>query len=325
MLSFTKLNKDSKAIAVIVDKTKGKTKEVVFLTALKRGQKPNNSEFEERLEKYAASWEDNAFVLRNKYEFHAAPPEDFTPEYKRFVNYIVGKSGSGKSFYTSQFVEKYHIVHPDNKIFYVSNNPLSNDVSYSAELKEQIEEIDLNTVNSVIDFTNFKDCLFIFDDIIDCNISLDPEIFAQRLLEEKRNENPKSTKEVKLTVRETEYMDKLVLKQGQIVKKYIVDSIMNLLKLGRKNGISVVITDHKLYSGIISSEIISESHNVTLFPYVNVSNKKLKEFLMEKLSYDNDQADEILKKNKFYQFDFLTLMTQGVPGYITNNKIKLFL
>lgn len=323
MLSFSKINKDSRAVAIVYDKQKDRTKEVVYLTKKKRGIDYDAEDFSEKLKKYINDDQsDDEISLKSRYEFQPVPPTEFSPDYKRFVNYIVGKSGSGKSFYTSLFVEKYHLLHPNNKIFYISNNPLSNDVSYSEELKEFIQEIDLSTINGVIDFTEFKDSLFIFDDIIDVAISLDPNSIANQIIKEKATSTRQQ--QVELTLKDKEYLDKIVLKRGKIVKQYIIQSIYSLLKLGRKNSLSVLITDHKLFSGDISSQIISESHNITLFPYGNVSNLKLKQFLTEKVSFDKDQAEEIIK-NEFYQYDFLTLLTEGIQGYITNSKLKIFL
>lgn len=327
MLSFKRLSENSKCIAIIYDTKKERTKEVIYLTKLKRGITYDQGDFLEKLKKYTVDEGedeefDNEIKLKDGYEFQPTCALEFTREYSRFVNYIVGKSGSGKSFYTSVYVEKYHLLHPQNKIYYISNNPLSNDISYSQELQDVIEEIDLNTINTVIDFTKFRNCLLIFDDVIDVAVSLDPNLVADEIIAEKA----KSTRNqsINLTLKDKDYIEKRVAKKEKSTKEYITKSLENLMNLARKNYISMIITEHKMFTGKkTSNDIISESHNITLFPYVNVSDLQLKEFLMQKVSFDKDQAREIVN-NDFYEFDFLNIITDGVKGYITNDKLKIF-
>jgi hypothetical protein len=43
-------------------------------------------------------------------------------------------------------------------------------------------QIDLSTINSVIDFKNYNNCLFVFDDIIDVAVALDPIKVAEEYI-----------------------------------------------------------------------------------------------------------------------------------------------
>jgi hypothetical protein len=58
----------------------------------------------------------------------------------------------------------------------------------------------------------------------------------------------------------------------------------------------------------MSNKILEESHSVVIFPYDNVSNEKLKDFLKEKLS--SEQAQSIIKTS-FKKFDFLNINVNG--------------
>jgi hypothetical protein len=94
------------------------------------------------------------------------------------------------------------------------------------------------------------------------------------------------TKEYKLLLSDQVKLQRIIKAKSETIKNNILLSIA-LIKLGRKNGISLIITNHNLFGQHFASRIIEEAHTVILFPYDNVSNQKLKDFLIEKLSLDN--------------------------------------
>ena len=314
MFSFKELNDKSKNVAVIWDTKKNKQKEFIYMTERSRNMKiKEDDSYDEKIKKYVESSEDNKFILKEQYEFRPVPPK-FTEDYMRQVLSIFGKSGSGKSWFTAKYVEAYANFYPDHKIMYISNNPIENDTSYSKNVKDKIEQIDLNTVNKVIDFQDFQDCLFIFDDILDVDVSIDPNIVADQILASK--------KEKVLDFKDQAVIDKAVQMKGKVVKNYIIQSIHNLLYLARKQSVSVLITCHDLFSGREASKIIGESHNIVLFPYSNVSNKKLKDFLTTKASYDQDEANDLLR-TEFLQYEYLSLNVNGRRYFMTPSTLKI--
>jgi hypothetical protein len=81
--------------------------------------------------------------------------------------YITGQSGSGKSYYSADFIKQYIKLHPKNKVYLISS--LMED-----KCLDQIKELKRVKISSpeflTADFSNiaeFKDRLFLFDDI-DC-------------------------------------------------------------------------------------------------------------------------------------------------------------
>jgi hypothetical protein len=164
--------------------------------------------------------------------------------------------------------------------------------------------------------------LFIFDDILDVEIPVaqqwskgpqkgEGELLLrkeQARLQRKKGNEKLSEEELKkrvppLTQHQIDAMtmDKAVLtrlqkQKAEYIRSCIHDTVSNFLKNGRKHGISVVCTNHDLFSRApVVQTINSESGLVVLFPYANVSNEKLVEFLREKLSFSTAQARTVTK------------------------------
>jgi hypothetical protein len=77
----------------------------------------------------------------------------------RDILYISGPSGAGKSTYSHNFAEKYHIIHPDNKIYLISR--VKNDASLNGL---NMIEIDPENFDNEVDIVDLDECLVIFDD-----------------------------------------------------------------------------------------------------------------------------------------------------------------
>ena len=76
---------------------------------------------------------------------------------------VLGSSGSGKSYWIKEYTETYHKKNPKNEIFLFSesdSDPLFDDVSW-------IKRVAINDelLKDPVEWTEFKDCLAIFDDI----------------------------------------------------------------------------------------------------------------------------------------------------------------
>jgi hypothetical protein len=90
-------------------------------------------------------------------KFELLPPQE-----GRSVLYIAGASGSGKSYFTAQFLKKYHKKHPKNKIYVFSegeHDPAFDDLD--------IVRIPINDdlLNEPVQYNEFHDCMVVFDDI----------------------------------------------------------------------------------------------------------------------------------------------------------------
>ena len=76
--------------------------------------------------------------------------------------YIAGTSGSGKSFFTSEYVKQYHKYYPDNVVFLITegeDEPAFHGMNY-------IKKVNLEGIeDDPLDYTEFEDTLVIFDDI----------------------------------------------------------------------------------------------------------------------------------------------------------------
>lgn len=83
----------------------------------------------------------------------------------RFISYIVGASGSGKSYYASKLAEEYRILHPKNPIYLLSY--LTDDSSI--DRVKGIKRIQLNDafLEETLECEDFKNSLTIWDDV-DC-------------------------------------------------------------------------------------------------------------------------------------------------------------
>lgn len=95
--------------------------------------------------------------LGNTFEFLPNPMK-----MKRDVVYVAGASGSGKSYITKQYTEKYHKMFPNRKIYIISQ--LDEDDTLDSMKGVKPTRIPLDMVKD-ININNLKDCLFIFDDI----------------------------------------------------------------------------------------------------------------------------------------------------------------
>jgi GTPase SAR1 family protein len=84
------------------------------------------------------------------------------PTVERQIIYIFGPSGSGKSYYSKQYIKQWKKQNKGGEVYLFSS--LKEDESLD-EVKPKRIKIDDNLVNSPIDTESFKDSMVIFDDI----------------------------------------------------------------------------------------------------------------------------------------------------------------
>jgi len=100
----------------------------------------------------------NEFEIKNEHEHFQQIPNKNT---ERNILYITGSSGSGKSYYTSQYIKEYKKIYPKRDIYLFSS------VGDDAQLdKLKVKRVKLNNelLNETLTAQDFKDCLVIFDD-----------------------------------------------------------------------------------------------------------------------------------------------------------------
>lgn len=82
---------------------------------------------------------------------------------ERSILYITGSSGSGKSYYTKEYIKKYHLLFPKNSIYLFSaldDDSTLDSIKFLKRVK--LNDKFLNTSFSIEDFENM---LIVYDDI----------------------------------------------------------------------------------------------------------------------------------------------------------------
>jgi hypothetical protein len=102
----------------------------------------------------------NEFKSKNDTNIQHIPDKNT----ERSVLYITGQSGSGKSYYTKQYIAEYHKMYPKRNVFVFSS--LADDetldkLKYLKRIKIKEEPF----LSSDIGAVDFKDTLCIYDDI----------------------------------------------------------------------------------------------------------------------------------------------------------------
>lgn len=102
------------------------------------------------------------------YEYTCKPDEYMqqvpmpTSESKRNILYICGASGSGKSYYATEYLKQYNKEFPDNKIYFFSG--VDNDFGKGLKNFKKIR-ICQELLNLELSMDDFRDCMVVYDDI----------------------------------------------------------------------------------------------------------------------------------------------------------------
>ena len=145
-MKFLTFEKTEKAICEIKDNKKFKKSKIIYLDS----DDETNYKF-------------NHFAIQEGY-LQLIP----NPNTERQILYIAGASGSGKSYFTGQYLKEYKNTFPDNPIYMFSTIP-KGDVS----LKDvEIDYIDLNTIlEEELTSKDFENSMVIFGD---CDTKMEP-------------------------------------------------------------------------------------------------------------------------------------------------------
>ena len=102
--------------------------------------------------------------LKDQPELHFQPIPDKSVE--RSIRYVTGASGSGKSYYTKQYADEYHRMHPKREIYILSSIKEDKTLDKIKGLKRvKLDSQEFLTEDLTAE--DFKDALVIFDDT-DC-------------------------------------------------------------------------------------------------------------------------------------------------------------
>jgi hypothetical protein len=77
--------------------------------------------------------------------------------------YICGSAGSGKSYWTGEYCKEYHKRNKNNPIYLISEGSADPALDNITNLKRV--KIDESLIEDPIEWTEFRECLVIFDDI----------------------------------------------------------------------------------------------------------------------------------------------------------------
>jgi Cdc6-like AAA superfamily ATPase len=167
-------------------------------------------------------------ALESSEKLHLLPN---TGEHRQTL-YVAGRSGSGKSYFTAQYMRDWLRYNPKKtgRVIYIFSS-LTSDKVFDDIIKSHPDQVHRVTVDKAL---------------IENPINLDTEIEHGSMLI-------------------FDDIDVLPTKE----RKYIASLIMGVLQIGRHFNLSVVITSHLINGGIdrnASRIIHSESHYTVLFP-----------------------------------------------------------
>jgi hypothetical protein len=353
MLSISPLTVDSFPIALI--KKGSKVKETIYFTEPTRGSKIKTTPFRDQVEGYLAEQSaapiEGAHVLTDEYSFEMLPtisqvtipkssisifeePQEppvryygnppkkilhedkksiFVPGEKtpRFINYYLSSSNSGKSYQIAALCRRYLEMWPNNLIAYASANPIANDKNYD-DIRDKIREVDVLNLESTIDFTNpdYHNSLWIFDDC-DSGFSVSMEDLDSRLTKEELS---------KLTVTDKQKAVKMLKAKCEAASEWVSRSVQSFMMNGRKFSQSLCVVSHKPFEGRYENKIVNEATGVVLFP-ASIKKNILKRFLVEKLSFEKDEAKAVIDDLDWYQYDFLYVSHRTSRPFVLTNTL----
>lgn len=126
--------------------------------ALERNVEPLEDNYKRAYDELKKKQNDN---LGKEIKVNAGYLQVIPDPYKREVVYVAGASGSGKSYFTSNYARQYKKLFPDKNIIVFSK---LNDDEVIDKLNPIRIEIDVDLIQNPITMEELKDSLVIFDD-----------------------------------------------------------------------------------------------------------------------------------------------------------------
>ena len=190
---------------------------------------------------YVSDNEKNVKKGFSNYECNDTETLQLVPNTKteRQCIYICGQSGSGKSYFTSNYVKHYKKAYPKNDIFVISS--IDEDKSIDSLKPKRINVLHEDFINDEFTSEDFKDSLVIFDDVDVFPTKIKKKVMAivNNILQIGRHynvsvcfttHNPTNGAETKLLLSEAHVITVFPRTTGNRALKYLLDSYLGLDK-----------------------------------------------------------------------------------------------
>ena len=131
----------------------------------KKNEKDNKDKKAKDKKVFMNNEDDN---IKNSYKSLETPPAEYfqlvkDPEAERICLYIVGASGSGKSYWTTEFVKEFKKTNKNKKIYLIS--PITDDTNINSLKAIRLNPEGDTFIQEPPECEDFKDSLLICDDI----------------------------------------------------------------------------------------------------------------------------------------------------------------
>lgn len=221
-------------------------------------------------------------------------------KYERTCLSIIGVAGSGKSKFASDLIKEYIKTYPTNEMFLFSNkaegeDPVFNDI-------KKLDYYDLNNLTESININECHNSLFVIDDLLEGVIISEASEFMK--LYEKETYAKKQ---------------KIVKLRQQQLNTLAMNTVSNILTLGRSRHISLFMIRHAFKNG--GSNIL-KTEPTHLASFVNTNKAKLDEYLKDVESLSSKQIALIHSMTESRcRYQYIYLSRQGLKYVISNRNI----
>ena len=214
---------------------------------------------------------------------------------ERQILYVTGPSGSGKSWFTKQFIEDYHKAYPKRPVYVFSALTCCATLDKLKYLKRiKIKEskflgMELNAIDFKNSLVKAKSLSF------SCCATLDKLKYLKRI-------KIKESKFLNMELNAVDFKDSLVIFDdcdcivNKLMKEKVMDILNSILETGRHESVSVVFTSHLATAGNMTKRILNEAHAIVIYP-ANMGTRQLKYLLAEYLGFSKAEIKKVKKTN----------------------------
>lgn len=246
----TKINDEylNKYVAVLLPK-EGKDGRIIYIRTV---------EIEERQPRGRSFNEIDTFNNLSDYDIYPIPNLDKDEQMRRSLVYAVGQAGSGKTTLSAVFALLYHKFYPQNKIYYFTMNPATNERAF--------KEHNIDNVIKKINVTEFADRWY------------------------ETNEKGELYDEESPFINSLQIFDDLDVLEGERKKsmwKYITFINESLRKLN----VSAYVMSHIPSDGLITRKFLKELKIYVIYPFLNKRACQNDRVLLQYLQYKKPEVE----------------------------------
>jgi len=236
---------------------------------------------------------------------------------ERDILYIIGKSGSGKSFYAMQYAKEYKKRFPDNPIYVFSEKQSD---SESLDKIGDIKRIKIGENLLEVDGDDEDDDAKIKEDAKKMyGKHAHKQVLKQYEKDAKKNRQPAEKGELlnyKDFANSLCVFDDVDAIQNKKVKEAVYGLLNQMCNMGRSKHISVIMTAHKGADRKETAIILREAHMITVFPR-KIPPNDLEYILMNYFGLDKNAIEDV---KKIRNSRWATLINQTYPNVIVTQK-----